>query len=285
MKRILTLLALAIIGLNRIGATPQICNGLIVNGEHWAMFCWPIDKALHNAIRNYAEIYGGPSLTCCWDGYTSTWAIRDGMLVLDSIDVLTDNENGDLSIGFRPLGQDTIDAAFRSIGRTTRAATWYSGTFNAIQGEMFSYEEGSGGYRHGKREMVVKVENGKVISAKIYNNRIVANGFSFSDKYGDSQLDCLKELTSRFTFSPDEFPELKGKRIAIQILNGDSSGNITDISIIKKKSITLSLEREKELTARLLTEINKSAPWTTYSINNEFVPQDRHWTFPYRFPE
>lgn len=283
MKRILTFLALAIIGLNRIGATPQICNEFIVNGEHWAMFCWPINQTLHNAIRNYTEIYDGPALSCCWDGYTSTWSIRDGMLVLDSIDVLIYDESG--GIGSRPLGQDTIDAAFRSIGRTTRAATWYSGTFNATQGKMFSYEEGSGGYRHSKREMVVKVENGKVISAKIYNNRIVANGFSFSDKYGNSQQDCLKGLTSRFTFSPDEFPELKGKRIAIEIQKGDSSGNITDISIIKTKSLTLSPEREKVLTARLLTEINKSAPWTTYSINGKYVLQDRHWVFPYRFPE
>ncbi len=284
MKRILTLLIWAIAGLCPMLATPQIGGGLTVNGEQWLMYCWPMDNVLHNALREQAGIDGG-AVTICWDGYTANWAIRDSMLVLDSIDVLIHDSSGDIS--FRPLGQDTIDAAFRSIGRTTRIATWYSGTFNAISGKSFSWDERCAAYHHSEREMVVTIENGKVVSMKTYHNRIAIDGFSFTGKDG-SDVEIKKrseELSSRFTFSADEFPELKGKRIAIKILEGDSSGNITDISIIKTKSLTLSPEREKELTARLLTEINKSAPWTTYYINGKYVLRDRYWIVPYRFQE
>lgn len=283
MKRILTLLIWAIAGLCPMQATPQIGGGLTVNGEQWLMYCWPMDNVLHNALREQAGIDGG-AVTICWDGYTANWAIRDSMLVLDSIDVLIHDSSGDIS--FRPLGQDTIDAAFRSIGRTTRIATWYSGTFNAISGKSFSWDERCAAYHHSEREMVVTIENGKVVSMKTYHNRIAVDGFSFTGKDGND-VEIKKrseEPTSRFSFSSDEFPELKGKRITIAIRKGDSLGNITDIVFHTSKDITLNENRTEELKKRLLTEINKSAPWKTYFINGEYIPQDRNWWIPYRFP-
>lgn len=149
---VMLFLSLAIAG--GAGATAQIPDSVIIDGEEYALNTNPLESYVQgkelipeNASRSTAN----------WRGYVATWEISNGTLVLTRVDIrLYDKASREHS---RKNIRSTL---FPNQSRVV--ASWYSGALIVPDGRMTSYVHMGYGstYDHYR---IYRIDKGRVIEA------------------------------------------------------------------------------------------------------------------------
>lgn len=165
MKHLLTLL-LAICAFPQFAhATAQMPDKLILDGEEVPLHTNPLQPYLY-AHRD--EVPKFRSMTSAnWRGYVATFAIRDGYLIVDKVEVRMREDGAkrgkdpeQKEYRLEPPMEDIVTQVFN--GRDDVPATWYTGALVIPRGEVINYIHMGYGSTS-ERYTLLRVREGRVI--------------------------------------------------------------------------------------------------------------------------
>lgn len=260
------LLALLLFTAFSAGATAQTGDIIKIDGVEWQLLGKPLahDSVLYHEIlaalprdRNWS--------TANWDGYTAIWSIKDNKLVLESVS---------------NLPKETLKSIFKKVGYEPFVASWYNGTMRVAKGKCIFYEH-SGFMRNYETELHLKFNNGEVVDKTLYNNKILADGFTIKGRVGYDAY--MKRL---FPVDINKYPELKGKKIAVSIrdIKVDEEGNIIDYNL-EIHHVDKSYDKYQQLIDDVNSMIKAIKTWKTLLINGEVRPEYKSFIFGLDFDE
>ena len=277
MKRILLCIVFCLACLSAF-ATGQESDVIYYRGQQWWLLARPADSdsSLSAALEKNLPSERCKS-TANWGGYVGYWSVRGGLLVLDSI-WIENLENGEC-VG-ATLPNSFIKRVFKAYEENgIVVARWYSGTLRLAQGKMIRYEHG-GWNRNYETEMILTVQNGKVVDSVEYHNRIACEGFDFESL----SMQGWDSLQQGFRPIAKKYSQLEGKeRIFFMIsdFTVDSLGNLIDIA--KVKCIAhVDDELNHKLEQEFKQYLKKIRPWKVLYINGEYCHSPCSWSIPIR---
>ena len=193
MNKIFLIILTWITFLSTASATGQEGERIIWKGEKYEMLTLPLFQCheFDSLGRKFEDEW---SITSLWRGYQGHWYIENDMLYLDYI-VPDSGEN---------LYAKDIPALRKYCKNGRVAATWFSDTLRVVSGKQVFYEH-MGFNRYYEHEDFIVVKQGKVVSVKRVENKLIIKG-----KEGDSDAhkklrqflaDLGKQLHQRY---PDE---------------------------------------------------------------------------------
>ena len=218
--------------------------------------------------------------TANWDGLTAVWSIKDNKLVLDSVKYwIYDIDSGQNTPHF--VSDYLLKSIFQNAGYEPLIASWYNGTMRVAKGKRIYYEH-SGFMRNYEIELHLRFENGQVVDKTLYNNKILADGFTITGRLNEDNR-VIKEL---FPVDPQKYPELKGKRIVVYIkdIKVDAEGNLIDYKLevhIANKHYSKFQQLEDEINGM----VKAIKTWKTLLINGEIRPEYKSFIFRLDFDE
>lgn len=136
-------------------ATAQIPDKLILDGEEVPLHTNPLQPYL-SAHRDELPNFS-PSSTANWRGYVATFAIHDGQLIVDKVEVKV-REAGAARGEYKT--EDVVTRLFN--GRDDVPATWYTGALVVPRGELVHYVHMGYGSTF-ERYTVLRVRKGEVV--------------------------------------------------------------------------------------------------------------------------
>lgn len=147
-----------------VSATGQEGEQLFWKGANYQMLTCPLYDchAFDNLGKKLEEECSSTSL---WRGYIGHWEIENGMLYLSSI--WTKKEGKILPNDIPELRK------YCKNGKC--AATWFSDTLRVVSGSRISYEH-MGWNRYYEHEDFIAVKQGKVVSVKRMENKLIIRG-------------------------------------------------------------------------------------------------------------
>ena len=277
MKRILLCIVLCLSCLSAF-ATGQESDVLYYRGQRWWLLARPAeaDSALSAALDKNLPGDRCQS-TANWSGYVGYWSIQGDMLVLDSIRVeqLKDDECVDVTLPHSSLKR--VFKAYEEKGVTV--ARWYSGTLRLARGKMLRYEH-TGWNRNYENEMVLTVQNGKIVKSQQYHNRIACEGFDFESL----SMQGWDSLQQGFRPILKKYPQLQGKeRIFFMVsdFSVDPQGTLVDIAKVSCHA-QLDEKIEQQLSLEFKRYLMSIHPWKVLYVNGEYCIPQRAWSIPIR---
>ena len=279
MKRILLCIVFCL-ACSSAFATGQESDVLYYRSQQWWLLARPADSdsSLSVTLQNNLPSERCQS-TANWGGYVGYWSIRNGMLVLDSIQIeyLKDGE----CVG-ATLPDSFIPQVFHAYDEDgIVVARWYSGTLRLARGKMLRYEH-SGWNRNYETEMVLTIQNGIVVDSVEYHNRVVCEGFdleSLSTQDWDSLQQGFRAIA--------KYPQLEGKERIFFLVSDfivDPQGNLVDIAKVSCHA-QLDDKLEQQLALEFKRYLMSIRPWKVLYINGKYCVSQRGWSIPIRLSE
>ncbi|MGQ4660967.1 hypothetical protein [Lysobacter sp. F6437] len=146
-------------------ATAQMPDKLLLDGEEVPLHTNPLQSYLY-AHRDEVPKFR-PMTTANWRGYVATFAIRDGYLIVDKVEVRMQEDGAKRGMDaerkeyrLEPPMEDIVTQVFN--GRDDVPATWYTGALVIPRGEVIDYVHMGYGSTS-ERYTLLRVREGRVI--------------------------------------------------------------------------------------------------------------------------
>jgi len=155
----LSLFLLWIFPFQKINATAQAAEKIIINGDTINMFSCPLE-CLPNKEYKELEIMLDKeySSTGLWRAYIGTWKIENGQLYLLKVE----DENKEINVNHLLHKYNTPNGI---------KASWFSGEIKCIRGKNIQYVH-MGFESVYEYETIYTIKKGKIIASKSYQNKI-----------------------------------------------------------------------------------------------------------------
>ena len=264
---IITLIAWMTIVLN-INATGQEGEILFWKGTNYQMLTCPLYDCheFDNLGKKLEEEWSSTSL---WRGYVGHWEIENGMLYLSSI---WTEKAGNISPNDIP--------ELRKYCKNGRvAATWFSDTLRVVSGKQVFYEH-MGFTRYYEHEDYIAVKQGRVVSVKRVENKLIIKGKM------DDQRELVKFIDDLGAQLHKSHPEASGLILAkVQYCNFGLMMMPTDVDVTfpQKREEPPYPQMEREIKEKLANYILANKILPLYYINGEIMQES--WTIPIRIPQ
>ena len=187
MNKIYLIILTWITFLSTASATGQEGERIIWKGQKYEMLTLPLFQCheFDNLGRKFED---EPSITSLWRGYQGHWCIENDMLYLDHI--VTDSEG--------TLYAKDIPELRKYCKNGRVAATWFSDTLRVVSGKQVFYEH-MGFNRYYEHEDFIAVKQGKVVSVKRVENKLLIKGkMDDQRELGQFLADLGKQLHKRY---------------------------------------------------------------------------------------
>ena len=220
----------------------------------------PIEQMDSKSFNILAEDIGfREAFSWNYRGHIATWKIIDNKLCLEKIWSISE---GDVS--FREAMRSYTD------NKGHVYASWFSGTIICGTGPVLWYSRDGWSDLY-ETEVKLTIESGVVKLSRKYRNK-VHSGLQ-------DTKDNLTIISEQFDFG--SFPELAGKRVAVQIAPSrfGKDGRILDWTVAVLKWPEHAEESVRERLIVALKEELLKKDWTTYCADNEWFWRDRNNEF------
>lgn len=257
-------------------ATGQEGDVIYINGERLELLGKPIclDSTLYHTLKDELPS-NRPIVTSNWDGFTAYWSINNDKLYLDSVRCEAYDPNAKAVVG-ESIPSETLYRIFSRYNAGNRiVASWVSGKFRVAKGKVIYYQH-TGFERNYEDEILLDIDQGKVIGKKEYQN-FVSEGFAFDKLEQNGAQEMLHKI---LPLHIERYPELAHvKRLVFRVKHArvDERGNLLecDVQVVKP-----------DVNPQLATEIAEALkayhPWKVYYINGEYRALGiEGWTIPY----
>ena len=257
-------------------ATGQDGDVIYINGERLELLGKPIclDSTLYHTLKDELPS-NRPIVTSNWDGFTAYWSINNDKLYLDSVRCEAYDPNAKAVVG-ESIPSETLYRIFSRYNAGNRiVASWVSGKFRVAKGKVIYYQH-TGFERNYEDEILLDIDQGKVIGKKEYQN-FVSEGFAFDKLEQNGAQEMLHKI---LPLHIERYPELAHvKRLVFRVKHArvDERGNLLecDVQVVKP-----------DVNPQLATEIAEALkayhPWKVYYINGEYRALGiEGWTIPY----
>ena len=246
-------------------ATGQEGERIIWKGQKYEMLTIPLYHC-HEFDSLGIKMEREASITSLWRGYQGHWCIENDMLYLDHI--VTDSEG--------TLYAKDIPALRKYCKNGRVAATWFSDTLRVVSGKQVFYEH-MGFNRYYEHEDFIAVKQGKVVSVKRVENKLIIKGKM------DDQRELVKFIDDLGAQLHKRYPEEKGRILArVQYCNFGLMMMPTDVEVTfpNKREETPPPQMEREIKEKLANYILANQYLPLYYINGEIMQES--WTIPIR---
>ncbi len=199
MNKILLIILTWITLISTASATGQEGERIVWKGQEYQMLTCPLYDC-HEFDSLGRKLEKEWSMTSLWRGYQGHWCIENDMLYLDYI-VPKSGEN---------LYAKDIPELRKYCKNGRVAATWFSDTLRVVSGSTVFYEH-MGFNRYYEHEDFIAVKQGKVVSVKRVENKLIIKGkendMDAQRKFSQFLADLGKQLHKRY-------PEESGRILA-----------------------------------------------------------------------
>lgn len=281
MRRILLMLLMTLMSTVAF-ATGQASDVIYIDGQRW----WLMGRLTHalDSVHYYKLLHLLPEpreeSTANWDGHIGYWSLEGDLLLLDSIVVKvyedsTYNESHEMS-----LPQSTMREVFGDYYRNGRIEATFvtADNIRATQGKRIFYEH-AGWNRHYETELVLNVEQGRVVERTLYHNRIMVNGLYFDD-WDFEEWDKFSEGFYPVIRRYHELDTVNKVYFFVNNCKADSLGHIIDIDVkVAYKDHPDVLPMLAEEFRQYLMSLH---PWRVMRINGEYVAIWGSWSIPFK---
>lgn len=265
MNKICLIILTWITFLSTASATGQEGERIIWKGQKYEMLTIPLFQC-HEFDSLGRKMEREASITSLWRGYQGHWCIENDMLYLDHI--VTDSEG--------TLYAKDIPALRKYCKNGRVAATWFSDTLRVVSGKQVFYEH-MGFNRYYEHEDFIAVKQGKVVSVKRVENKLLIKGKM------DDQRELVKFIDDLGAQLHKRYPEEKGRILArVQYCNFGLMMMPTDVEVTfpNKREETPHPQMEREIKEKLVNYILANQYLPLYYINGEIMQES--WTIPIR---
>lgn len=239
-------------------ATGQSGERLVWDGKEYQMLTCPLfDNP--DMKQWHKQMEKDWTSTDLWRGYVGHWSIENGMLYLDSIATSKTISPQDI----RELRK------YCKNGRV--AATWFSDTLRVVSGMRVQYEH-FGFNRHYEHEDYIAVKNGKVVSVRRMENKLLIKGNQEEKKFKQFCDDLGSQLHQRY-------PDVNGRILMqVQYCDFDAQQMPTNVKVKYVRNAPTNQQLAHELEEKLSNYILANRVFPLYFINGEYTQEK--WTFP-----
>ena len=254
-----------------VNATGQEGEQLFWKGTNYQMLTCPLYDchAFDNLGKKLEKEWSSTSL---WRGYVGHWSIETGMLYLSSI---WTEKAGNIS-------PNDIPELRKYCKNGKCAATWFSGTLRVVSGECIQYEH-MGFSRHYEHEDFITVKQGKVVSVKRMENKLIIKGKMDDPDANKKLTQFLDDLGAQLHKS---HPKASGRIIAkVQYSNFGLMMMPTDVDVtfLNRRDEPPYPKMEREIKEKLANYILANQFLPCYYINGKI--KQTPWTLPIRIPQ
>lgn len=200
-----------------VRATGQVADRVVIDGEEWCLLDSPLshNDSVYKRVDAFLPKHGDRSwCTANWKGFIGCWEVVDSCLYLKSIvvDMWDEEKKEHYELVF---DADTLRS---QLGEYYTEHGIYAGWYSQEQliigrGKLVTYIHG-GYMRNHEEELVVTVENGRIIQQDHWYNKKVVEGWSCSE--ADFSV-TGREIINLFPIG--QFPELETERIVVLLRN------------------------------------------------------------------
>lgn len=238
---------------------------ITIKGKTWGLLSKPLwaDSTLYTKVMAFIPENHCIS-TANWDGFTAYWIVRRNRLYLQKIEVCVyDKDNKSDSVYTYDV--DALKGVFHEFYHNgSIKADWFCGQLRAGRGELVRYVH-SGFDRNLEEEIVMTVNNGRIVDRKHYNN-FKRPGLTFKD--------VAKDLSMLYPW--ERFPEVTSKRISFICKNFRvaSDGHLADFEVSRAvcRNPDIDIDDENHLVIKEFKKVLKSIyPWEFMYINGKYV--------------
>ncbi len=256
------------------------CGIIVIDGNTWISYYQPImqhSELYHSLLnilpKNRMVIYDDNI-----DGYTCYWSIKNEKLYLDSVIVsICHFRRKYRNYKDRCISSANMHRIFKEYyDKDGIFAAWTNGTIRFVRGEGLWYEAG-----YYEQEQFITLKQGQIIEQSSFHNKMVVDGFSLKDLWGQGQ----EEVKAKLPLKLDDYPELNDENslmFFISPIQVDSLGNLVDCKV--QAFIWRQGERQEieELSDQMKNLLKNIYPWKTYLINGQYISRDYFGgIFPY----
>jgi len=182
--------------------TPQIPDGLIINGKQYAIFINPLDEYLDKNPNT--RFLRGIITSANWRGYVALWELSDGYLQLKNIEIFVESPDSVKKGSYEIRKRSVLSEVFP--GKKEIIADWFTGHLIIHDGN----ESVRMGYASTcNKYIVLRIEKGKA------TNKWKANKTAFQ-RFRKRQFEAFKttdEYRSAFAKTKAESPSKNEKEI------------------------------------------------------------------------
>jgi hypothetical protein len=277
MKRTVFLLLLSLSPIIA-SATGQASDIIYIDGQQWrlmgrAVYC--LDSARYSKLTALLPDYRSlPSSN--WDGYLVYWSLDGDLLVLDSVvyDVYENKVWRQESLPLEAM-REVFGDYYRNGRIVASFVTWDK--MRVAQGQQIYYEHDAWN-RYYETEMILKVEQGRVLERTLYHNRVVVDGFYFEDGNFE-KFDSFKAGFAPVLRKYHELDSVNKVFFTIRYWSFDSLGNMTAVEVA---AICRGHENiMPQLALEFKQYLMSIHPWKVLYINGEYLPIGRAWSIPF----
>ena len=261
---IITLIAWTTIVLS-VSATGQEGERIIWKGQKYEMLTLPLFQC-HEFDNLGRKMEREASITSLWRGYQGHWFIENDMLYLDYI-VPESGKN---------LYAKDIPELRKYCKNGRVAATWFSDTLRVVSGKQVFHEH-MGFTRYYEHEDFIAVKQGKVVSVKRVENKLLIKGKM------DDQRELVKFIDDLGAQLHKRYPEEKGRILArVQYCNFGLMMMPTDVEVTfpRDEMAPHNKAMEREIKEKLANYILANQYLPLYYINGKI--KQVSWTIPIR---
>lgn len=247
------------------GATGQEGEQLFWKGTNYQMLTCPLYDCheFDNLGKKLEEEWSSTSL---WRGYVGHWEIENGMLYLSSI---WTEKAGNIS-------PNDIPELRKYCKNGKCVATWFSDTLRVVSGNTVFYEH-MGFNRCYEHEDFIAVKQGKVVSVKRVENKLIIKGKMDDQKELVQFLaDLGKQLHQRY---PEESRRILAKikycNFGLMMMPSD-----VEVTFPSDENAPHNKTMEREIKEKLANYILANQILPCYYINGKI--KSPSWTLPIR---
>jgi hypothetical protein len=265
MNKICLIILTWITFLSTASATGQEGERIIWKGQKYEMLTLPLFQCheFDSLGRKFEDEW---SMTSLWRGYQGHWCIENDMLYLDYI--VPDS-------GEKLYAKDI--PALRKYCKNGRvAATWFSDTLRVVSGKKVLFEP-MGFTRYYEHEDFIAVKQGKVVSVKRVENKLLIKGKM------DDQRELVKFIDDLGKQLHKRYPKESGRILAqIKYCNFGLMMMPSDVEVTfpSDENAPHNKAVEKEIKEKLANYILANQFLPCYYINGKI--KSPSWTFPIR---
>lgn len=265
MNKILLIILTWITFLSTASATGQEGERIVWKGQEYEMLTLPLYHC-HEFDNLGRKMEREASITSLWRGYQGHWFIENDMLYLDYI-VPESGKN---------LYAKDIPELRKYCKNGRVAATWFSDTLRVVSGKQVFYEH-MGFTRYYEHEDFIAVKQGKVVSVKRVENKLIIKGKMDDQKELVQFLaDLGKQLHQRY---PEESRRILAKikycNFGLMMMPSD-----VEVTFPSDENAPHNKTMEREIKEKLANYILANQILPCYYINGKI--KSPSWTLPIR---
>lgn len=278
MKRLVFLLLLLLAPIIA-SATGQASDVIYIDGQQWrlmgrAVYC--LDSVRYSKLTALLPEHRSQA-TSNWDGYLGYWSFDGDLLVLDSVvyDVYENKVWRQESLPLEAM-REVFGDYYRNGRIEASFVTWEK--MRVAQGQQIYYEHDAWN-RYYETEMILKVEQGRVVERTLYHNRVAVEGFYF-DEDDSEGFDKFRKGFAPVLSRYQELVNVDRIYFSISQWTFDTLGNMTDADV--KARCRDHEDIQPLLAAEFKQYLMSIRPWRLWYLNGEYTPISRNWIISFR---